>query len=574
MFVGLAVHRESVIRQIGQTNPDIVVIRETLEGKEDILGIIYDIQLRFPKVRVVFVGGNRQAGDALLSTLVNYGIYDILHGEKILSEEIVGLIRNPNMRKDVSYLQPKPKLNEHLNKVSFDAPEGLTPQTKTIVKEVYKEVFVDADGMEVKVAKPETKEVTQVPTEKPKMVWEGEDVVSDDLLDVEEFKELNEVEELKPLKEEPEKSQAPAKTKGSFFKSKSKKNEQEKDKDKEETEIKADSKQHSNETTTLEEVHANKEEELEPTKEAETEKVEFSVSETTEIVQDVSQEKESVFSKFFVRSFENQNVNRERQKILTFTGSKQGIGTTSLAFNTAVQLAKQNKVLYVEMNDRTPAVPFWYELSKLSEGIDTALEAIEQERFDKVAAGIVSMKEKKKEVSEMQRAYKHFPDNLDLFLFSKKYTARIAEDGKEVSFSYSREFYLYLLFQLEYDYVILDVPSDYRSPITQQALLYSHRIYYVVTQDVAVLAQATYAMNELDKMGIDLSKKAKFIVNKYEKTTLDLKSIKDWLQITSAIPVPMANSEFILANYNGIPFSLYTKKTAWKTVWKTILKEI
>lgn len=575
MFVGIAVHRESIIRQIGQANPDIVVIRETLEGKEDILGIIYDIQLRFPKVRVVFVGGNRNAGDALLSTLVNYGIYDILHGEKILSEEIVRLIREPNMRKDVSYLQPKPKLNEDLNKVSFDAPEGLNPKTRTIVKEVYKEVFVDIDGKKQEVPK-EVKEAPELKEKKTEMVWEGKDEI--EVFPEEKLPEGKSLEELKEL--EP-------KGKSSFFKSKSKdkkKNEDVSIMEKQEDIEKVADMPVVNEPALVpvikkeENIEKNKTKEQVNVPDENEELVEKMLTsefpESAEIVQEVVQEKESVFSKFFERSFENQKVNREKQKIITFTGSKQGVGTTSLAFNTAVQLAKQNKVLYVEMNDRTPAVPFWYELSKLSEGIDTALEAIGKERFDKVAAGIVSMRDKKKEPSEMQSAYKKFPDNLDLFLFSKKYTARISEDGEEVPFSYSREFYLYLLFQLEYDYVILDVPSDYRSPVTQQALLYSHRIFYVVTQDVSALSQATYAMNELDKMGIDLSKKAKFLVNKYEKTVLDVKSIKDWLQITSAIPIPIANSEFILANYNGIPFSLYTKKTVWKTVWKNILKEI
>ena len=66
IFVGATVFREGVVRLVGQTNPDIVILRELLEGRENILSVIYDLQVRYPNVRIVFLAGKRDAGDEFL----------------------------------------------------------------------------------------------------------------------------------------------------------------------------------------------------------------------------------------------------------------------------------------------------------------------------------------------------------------------------------------------------------------------------------------------------------------------------------------------------------------------------
>ncbi len=122
IFVGQTVYREGIIRAIGQKSPDIVVIRETLEGNENILQIIYDIRSLYPKIRIVYLAGKRQQGDELLATLVGYGVYDILVGGNIKADAVVALIRNPNGYTDVKHYQPVPVLDEKNNKVLFTPP--------------------------------------------------------------------------------------------------------------------------------------------------------------------------------------------------------------------------------------------------------------------------------------------------------------------------------------------------------------------------------------------------------------------------------------------------------------------
>ena len=123
-FVGAVVYREAVLRAVGQKSPDIVVIRETLSGSENIMSLVYSIRTNYPNVRIIFIAGNREPGDELLATLVSYGVYDILNGSNIPAQKIVSLIRKGNNYNDVKHFQPVPLLDEERNKILFEPPEA------------------------------------------------------------------------------------------------------------------------------------------------------------------------------------------------------------------------------------------------------------------------------------------------------------------------------------------------------------------------------------------------------------------------------------------------------------------
>lgn len=500
MFVGTTVYREGIIRSIGQKNPDIVIIRETLEGKENIMTIVYEIRSKYPKIRVVFIGGKREPGDALLANLVNYGIYDILHGEKIKAQEVVALIREPNEYKDVQHLQPVPVLDENRNAMLFQAPNAIVQE-----RQVIKEIYIEQGGQQpsneehqpIRTAPVEDVEIESTPEPIP-----VPKTVSPTVISVKESED-------KPIQETPKRkvrvSEAPKET-----------------------------------------------------------------------------NKKGFFEKMITRSegsthFNEQMISTTKQKIITFIGSKGGVGNTSIAFNTAFSLAQKGlKTIFIEFNDRTPSVSYWYELDSLEDGIDSALVGLEYEKYEQVEEAIIKSSDIKNIEGVMQKNYKKFPNTLDFMFYSHKYRTREFGDGyeEEVDMTFSKELFLYLMFQCDYDFIILDVPSDINHPVTSNALIYSNKVLTTITQDVATIGYSIYRMNELKKRGINIDKKLYYIINKFEKADLSLKEIEDWIQTKNIETVPVLNKEFVNANFIGLPVLINTKNSGLKVAFQKIEKII
>jgi len=491
IFVGSTVYREGVIRAIGQKNPDIVILRETLDGNENIMSIVYEIRTKYPKIRIVFVAGKREPGDALLSTLVSYGIYDILHGEKVKAQDVIRLIRKPNEYKDVQHLQPKPVLDEKKNQVLFETPDILLKE-KEIIKEVVKEVYIDnGDDEEPNY------EVDEIPLEK-------------------EPKEYKVFKTVKTAKTDAESSPPPSspktpKEKKSFF-----------------SIMKGKYEEPSHEGYRDERV-------IKP-----------------EVI-----------------------LSGGKQKIITFMGAKHGVGNTSIALNTAVMLAqKKQRVIFIEMNDRNPSVGYWYELGYVEDGIDKALSGLEENKFEWIEEAIIPTSELRKKESLLQKNYKKFPEGLDFMFYSNRFLTREPEDLLFTNESLTKDLYLYLLFQLEYDYIVIDVSSDIWSDTTKNALMYSNKIFMTVTQDVSTIGHAVYLLNELNKKGIHIQKKIHYIVNKFEKAELGLKEIEEWIQASEVLTVPCMNKEFINSNFIGMPIVLASKSPYIKSAFQRIEKTI
>ncbi|WCK56923.1 ParA family protein (plasmid) [Aneurinibacillus sp. Ricciae_BoGa-3] len=507
LFVGTTVYREGIIRAIGQKNPDIVVIRETLDGKENILSIVYEIRNKFPKKRIVFIAGKREPGDALLATLVNYGVYDILQGEKVRAQEIVALIRKPNEYKDVQHLQPVPVLDERKNEVLFQAPTTVVQE-----KEIIKEIYIDSSKT-VKETTPQNEPPVLVKPDVPVEV-----PVAEVMEPVKEEKDkVESVQEVPPQKKRvkespPEPPKEPAKQK-------------------------------------------------EPPREA-----------TKKSFLDKLKTKSDISS-----SLGQKMVATTKQKIITFIGSKSGVGNSSIAFNTALSLARKGlRTIFVEFDDKTPSVSYWYELGHLENGIDSALIALENNQFEKVEEAVIKSEDLKQAESLMQKNYRKFPSTLDFLFFSKKYLTRQSGDEIEnrVNLSLSKELFLYLMFQLDYDFIILDVPQDVNHEVTHNALIYSNKVLLTLTQDVSTIGYSIYKLNEVAKKGINLDKKLYYIINKFEKSDLSLKEIEDWIQVSNLTTVPLFNKEFINANFLGLPVTLYSKNSSLQTAFQKIEKLI
>lgn len=132
-FVGETTHREGIVPGVKNNNPDIVVIRETLDGKVGIMDVLYMLRDKYPDVRIILIASPRDRGDKFLATLIQYGVYDFTATATTNIRDIIRLIDVPNKYEDIKGYIPKPELDEKTGKIIFKAPEV---EPEVVIKEV------------------------------------------------------------------------------------------------------------------------------------------------------------------------------------------------------------------------------------------------------------------------------------------------------------------------------------------------------------------------------------------------------------------------------------------------------
>lgn len=539
--VGAVVYREAILREIEQKYPDIIVINEGLSGKENIMTMLYNIRRKYPNMRIVFLASKRNPGDEFLATLVNYSIYDITYEGKTTLSEIVSLIKYPKEYKDVSHLLPVPKVDERTKKMIFEAPEPVV-QKETIVREV----IVD-----------NTNDINYEPTDREETIEKATN--SDELTKekktsfFEKFSKVNSKNDEVSIEEEDleySKVSIPA------YEYKSQEN-------------------ISNNNKFQENINA---------------KLTKGTNRNNETKQSHGKSRiypEETKSDNFKRNYENMQYSGSHQKVITFMGSKNGVGNTSIAINVAVSLANKDKnVLYIELNDKYPAVSYWYELSNSTEGIDTALKAIQDEKYESIDKAIIKMSELKekaentRELGHMQANYRKFPSSLDFMFYSDKYllenktVGQVSHYKKDELIKNTKDLIFYLMLQYNYDFIIIDVQPNITSMDVLNSLVYSNKIFITMTQDVSSIGTNLFVMDELKHKGIKLDNKISYILNKYERTDLTIGDIKEWIKSDFIYEIPYLNKEFINANYDGLPLILSKKNSLLKSQFSAIEKSL
>ena len=137
-----------------------------------------------------------------------------------------------------------------------------------------------------------------------------------------------------------------------------------------------------------------------------------------------------------------------------------------------------------------------------------------------------------------------------------------------------KELYLHLLFHEQYDFVVLDVSQDLWNSEVKQALSYSHQVFLTITQDVSVIGNVIYWLNEWRKEGIYVEKKMRYLLNKYEEMELTLNDVKEWLNISDLLVIPSLNREFLQANYLGLPVLLTKEEGKIRTIYRQLEQTI
>lgn len=141
IFVGEISYREAVVSNCLATNPDILIVRETLPGALNILELVYEIRQKCYGTRIIFISKERKVGDPLLSELVSLGVFDILTTNPIKITDLIAVIEKPNSFADVSFYRQKLVIDENSNKQLFTSP-------KQIVKTVYVDKSSSGDKKE------------------------------------------------------------------------------------------------------------------------------------------------------------------------------------------------------------------------------------------------------------------------------------------------------------------------------------------------------------------------------------------------------------------------------------------
>lgn len=482
IVVGALVHKDGILSSIKSKEPDILVLRETIQGNEDILKIMYTISTEYPNIRIVFISKDREAGDQLLATLVSYGIYDIIPKGKVSGTQVVNAICYPNTRTQVAKYLPISSYNEEKNSIAFESPNSKKEGLNVIGIGVGQ--IDNAQTNTGSIAYPGNKQ------EIPNIVDDVEEVIDD------------------KKEEVPKKSKfidGFTKLAGAI--------------------------------------------------------PEFPKKESVREVNNPSSQP----------VINNINITGETgRKIITFIGGKSGVGTTSMAINTAIRLANEGKkVIYLELNDQTPTTSYIYDLGRVETGIDTALTEINKGNFLGMEKAIIYMSELKK--GEDKSNYKLFPDSLDFMFYSNEYLVGLKKD---TNLNNPKDLYLNLLFQGGYDYVVIDTDSNIDNPMTFEALIYSNLIFTVITQDISSMGYQVFRLNKLKEKGLKIEDKNIYILNKYIDHSFDANAIVDWLELDSLTVVPLRVNEFISSSYNGQPLLSVTGDQTIKNSFSNILMKI
>lgn len=531
-FVGTSTYREGILKNIEKNIPDILILREGLKGSQNISGIIYDIRRDYPDTRIIFITGNREAGDELLAMLVNLQIFDILANERINVNEIVSLVRQKNTYQQVAHFQPKMMVDDRSKRMLYEAPEA----TK-VVKNVEKVVFVERPSEPS--APPVEPERTGQEKRKPlfgrnRSATKETDEGDDSKARIQEEKRL--------LEEEREQERL------------------DKEAQKREASLRKQEQERQRSQTEHDDAERAKQDELY-----------LKTLELQKQIEEMSKNKEA--EKFLTQELPPHS----KQKIITFVGGEHGVGNTQVALNTAIQLSQNGyKTIYIELKEKPSTVDYLYQLHRnVDNGLEVALFNLENQDYRGVSKSITRMKdviERTREGDLMLDLYKTFPKNLDFLFFSPSYT----ESGNELMAGNPqglKELCMHLLFESGYHFIILDADNEPSNPYTEVALRFGTQVFYTLTQDVCHIGNSVRQVAELSK-SINLKDKLYYVVNKYEDAEINRSGVSDWLKTDVHLFVPNANREFINANYMGQPVLLNTKQKDVKRAFGDIAQSI
>ncbi|HBF9449700.1 ParA family protein [Clostridioides difficile] len=582
-FVGEVVYREGVLQAIINNTPDVLIIREGLPGKVDILRLVQELTLLFPfpKLRIIFIAKDRRIGDALLASLVQFRVYDIVIGNNIDAFSIIEKIITPNILNDVAQFLPKIRETEKNTKL-FEAQDlELIKKASEINQAVKKEIkplksIKNIEHHDKKVPKDYSEEKIILEREIENEIKEEDIVIEDELINIEKEEEIiieDEglniedylIEEEIIIEEEIENKEELNIEEDIVIEDEGLNIEE----DLIEEELIT-----INENLIIDEDINKNEEELNIEEQIEN-KEELNIEKEIKdyLKEDKKQEKEIKIIKKnkplrnklpLTKSSEEKftYVKKVNQQIISFLGAKQGVGNSQLSFNVAVDLANKGlKVLYIDLNERSSINDIFY-LGFDEVGIDTALEGIDKNDYILINKSIVTINNLLNEYELLYKSYLKFPKTLEFLFFSQKYV----EEKHEIPINKIKDLNIYLIMQKGYDFIIINATNDIHNELSELLLIYSAKIFFTIAQDASVIKNNLLQTKMMDEKGINFREKFYYLLNKYDNSNFNKDQIYEWMSDSldlegfPIITIPNLNREFINSNFNGLPLILDNKK--------------
>lgn len=199
-------------------------------------------------------------------------------------------------------------------------------------------------------------------------------------------------------------------------------------------------------------------------------------------------------------------------KIIGYFGLSEGLGTTSLCFGEALELSRDYKVLYIELNEETPSLPIRLDLFNDSYGLDKIFLNLQNRDAIDMRINI--------DKSIIKNAY----TNLDFLFFSKEFiydifsyqnNKKITKDN--VNLEDIGSLLSEIMAMSEYDFILLDGLSlnHKNREAVYKGLLACHEVNIVINQDPAVLI---YTLNKLGRIySQGFNRPFSYILNNYNK---------------------------------------------------------
>ncbi len=511
--VGSVNDQESILSFIREKDVNVLVIREGLKGSDDIFKIVFHIRLNFPDIRIVFMAKNRKVGDLYLARLVAFSIFDILAGERISTKSIANLIVNPQNFNEVKSLLPP-----------VDSDVELFTDEELKVIEVIDQAEPDKELND-------SKNPLYVIGSKLKSIKSNDSIVDENEEIIEDSEEPEE------LITNSEQDEVPTETTTIGNKLI-------------DTSIKIP----------MDDIDIQKDIQII------IDAVEKKGSKETESDEDIyGNNKQPFYPTNFYR-------NGGRQKIITFYGAKSGIGNTVVSLNVAVNLSlKGNRVIFIELNYKTPSTPYWFDMTTEEQGLDFALMGMESHNFQDVGKSIMTKEKLLKRESEMGSSHKKFPPSLDFLFFSENYIKRLEKNN--INTNTFKDLLMFLMYQEGYDYVVLDLYSGSDSLLIESCLIFSTINAILTTQDVSSIGYWLKFSNHLKRKGIEFDNNDKrntknkniYITNRYFKDgKLKDKNIQEWLEVNNLFTVPENSKEINDSTLEALPTLLMSRNKQFK----------
>lgn len=116
---GFTVTKSNVLNMVKEKKPNILILRDDLQGQEDTLTIVREVKDAVSDIRIIILTKERAVGDSFLAGLVTYGIYDFISTRMLRVQDVAMLVLRPNKYADISKYIPVIKVKED-GEMAFD----------------------------------------------------------------------------------------------------------------------------------------------------------------------------------------------------------------------------------------------------------------------------------------------------------------------------------------------------------------------------------------------------------------------------------------------------------------------